>query len=349
VLKQVSEALGLIAGAVGAVYLLGALVLTLRLQTNDLPTLPVVSNLPRELVISYGLTYAVVPWVLGAALVAAYWVVRRKAPSGVPSPTAVWPDRHLGATVGLGLVVYTEFVVWLVLRELGGVFTGWDAVAVGAAVVVVAMIAFVLWRTAAARYCGCWSGQAAVVVAAALSGLVVIPAFVEIGVRAPLAQAQLCLEGPTHLRGDLVGEAGDRVYIGENTEPHRVVSSPKSGELYVGPEATESFLCRDERRLKPTADQLISASFAAKRCASCRRRADEIRVSAVQPWFASAVVEGRRKRRFVWRQPFLFRRAEAGWHVVREIENAKVRCAVLAEETGVTADILGKELRVCVA
>jgi hypothetical protein len=347
VLKQISEAVGLLAAVVGGVYLLGALVLALRLQTNDLPTLPVVSNLPRELVISYGLTYAVAPWLLAGAIVAAFWLLRQKRPSGLSSQEGVWSPRHVRATMLLALVVIAELGVWITVHELGGTFTGWDAAALVASVSAIAALAFAVWRGLSGSYGNHWTRVTATIVAAALSGLVAIPAFVEIGARVPLAEAQLCVAGPSHLRGLLLGETGDRVYIGEDTDPHRVVSSTKTGELYVGPEATEDILCRDERRLKPTADQLIAAGLAKGGCNQCDGIAYQIRVSGGQPWFAAAIIDAIGKAGFSWRKTFLFRRAEAGWHAVKQIERSDGDCDNLAGQTGVTADILDDDLFLC--
>ena len=246
-LKQISEAVGLLAAVVGAVYLLGAAVLALRLQTNDIPTLPVLSNLPRELVISYGLTYAVVWWLLGAAIVAVFWLGLQRAPSGRPSTRSRLMRWLIGAAVLAGLAILSCVGAGLVLHHLDGSFTWWDRFALAAGVVAAALLARGVWKVLAARYQSEWSAPVAVAIAAALSGLVVVPTFMEIGVRAPLAEAQLCVAGPTHLNGYLVGEAGERVYLGENVSPHRLVSAPRTGELYVGPDATEDKLCRAER------------------------------------------------------------------------------------------------------
>jgi hypothetical protein len=247
VLKQISEAVGLLAAVVGAIYLLGAAVLAMRLQTNDIPTLPVLSNLPRELVISYGLTYAVVWWLLAAVVVAVFWMGLRRAPSGRLSTRPRLERWLIGAAVLAALVLLSWVGAGLVLDHLDGEFTWWDRAALAAGVVAAALLGRGVWKVLATRYRAEWSAPTAVAVAAALSGLVVVPTFMQIGVRAPLAEAQLCVAGPTHLNGFLVGEAGDRIYLGENVPPHRLVSAPRTGELYVGPDATEKQLCRAER------------------------------------------------------------------------------------------------------
>jgi hypothetical protein len=260
VLKQLSEAVGLLAAVVGAVYLLGAAVLALRLQTNDIPTLPVLSNLPRELVISYGLTYAVVWWLLAAVVVAVFWLALQRAPSGRFSREPRRVRWSGGAAILAALVGLSWGAAALVLNHLDGTFTLWDQAALAAGVVAAALLARGVWKVLAARYRREWSAPVAVAVAAALTGLIVVPTFMEIGVRAPLAEAQLCVAGPTHLNGYLVGEAGDRVYLGENVDPHRLVSAPRTGELYVGPKATEKDLCRAERVGSPPRPSRTSGS-----------------------------------------------------------------------------------------
>jgi hypothetical protein len=354
VLKQIGEALGVVAGAVGAVYLLGALVMTLRLQTNDLPTLAVVSNLPRELLISYGLTYAVAPWLVTSAIVATYWLLRKGAPGEPHSSGAGWSRGQFLAIVVLALAAAVVLGVGLTLHELGGTFTVWDALAVAVSIAVVAVLGFLVWGAASRHYRAAsrpygkrWSTVTATLVASGLSGLVAIPAFVDLGARVPLAKAQLCVEGPTHLRGLLIGEVADRVYIGEDSDPHRLVSSSRTGELYIGPDATEPLLCRDERRLKPTADQLVEAALKAEDCKPCSGRVDRIRVSGTQPWFASAFVEAQPKQGSVAPGHFVFRRAEPGWRVVAKVPNLTVDCDILAAQTGVTHDILRDGLAVC--
>jgi hypothetical protein len=129
VLKQISEGVGLLAAVVAVVYLLGAFVLAVRLQTNDIPTLPVLSNLPRELVISYGLTYAVVWWLLGAAIVAVFWLALQRAPSGRMSRQSRRVRWSVGGAVLAALVILSWLGAALVLDHLDGKFTWWDRAA----------------------------------------------------------------------------------------------------------------------------------------------------------------------------------------------------------------------------
>jgi hypothetical protein len=348
VLKQISEAVGLLAAVVGAVYLLGALVLTLRLQTNDLPTLPVLSNLPRELVISYGLTYAVVPWLLAAAVVALSWIVRQQAPSAIAGNRPVLWHWRRRVSLLFAIVTLNLLGVWLVLRELKGDFTWLDIVVLEVTVAVVTVLAFAIWRSLARRYRREWSAPVATSIAAALSGLVVMPAGIEVGARAPLPDAQMCAEGPTHFIGLLVGEAGDRVYIGENVGS-RIVASPRSGELYIGPGARERLLCRAERAAVPTADELVAAAFRVSGCDGCFGNVLALRVSGRQPRFARADIEGRIGDTVELQATrFIFRRAGTTWQVVAMVPSERIGCDELARRTGISANVLGEDLGACV-
>lgn len=342
-MSQIREAVALLAAAVATVYMLGALVLALRLQTNDLPTLGVLANLPRELVISVGLTYVVVPWLLAAAAVAGVWLVREGSPAA-PESRRLLTGTEAGRAVAVAVVAVA--LAWIVLWLLEGPFTRWDAAALGLAAAATAMLANVGWRLLSRRHAAKWRKPTAVGVSAALAGLVVVPLFVEIGARSPLPEAQLCGEGPTHLRGWLVGEAGNRVYIGESTDPHRIVSAPRTGELYVGPDAHEPLLCRAERALAPTADQLVAAAFDPKTCPKCSGGVSAIRVSGRRPWLAAAFAFGvRGETRF--QHEVLFRRTDSDWRVVALLPRSDVPCDALEGRTGVSAAILGQDLRVC--
>jgi hypothetical protein len=68
-LQWLKSSLGLLAGTAAVIYVTGGLVLALRLAFEDIPSLDVVSGLPREFLFSIGVTQVVAPAVLvGAAL-----------------------------------------------------------------------------------------------------------------------------------------------------------------------------------------------------------------------------------------------------------------------------------------
>jgi hypothetical protein len=80
VVKTVGQLLGLAAGFVALVYAAGGGVLALRLYLAHLPSRTIVGQLPRELLISVGLSQVVLPVLAVAALYAAYRLLRGKAP-----------------------------------------------------------------------------------------------------------------------------------------------------------------------------------------------------------------------------------------------------------------------------
>jgi hypothetical protein len=82
---------GLFAGLVAVIYLTGGLVLSLRLGLERLPSTAAVAQLPREFLISLGLT-VVVPAIGVGAL--GWWLARRR-----------WKENGRAASVGVALSV----------------------------------------------------------------------------------------------------------------------------------------------------------------------------------------------------------------------------------------------------
>jgi hypothetical protein len=78
--KAVGQAVGLLAGAVGLVYMVGGAVLALRLFIEDLPSRTIVAQLPRDLLVSVGLAQVVLPGIAIAALYAAVRILLGATP-----------------------------------------------------------------------------------------------------------------------------------------------------------------------------------------------------------------------------------------------------------------------------
>ena len=85
---------GLFAGLVAAIYLTGGLVLSLRLGLERLPSTAAVAQLPREFLVSLGLT-VVVPAVGVGAL--GWWLARRQGQKH---------DRAVAAGIALSVACY---------------------------------------------------------------------------------------------------------------------------------------------------------------------------------------------------------------------------------------------------
>jgi hypothetical protein len=78
------------------------------------------------------------------------------------------------------------------------------------------------------HYAGTWNALRPVVWMTLVIVLAVLPAWVVFAATFPLLDANLCLTGHSATPGVYVGEASDRVYVGEpeGVHPRRVVSVP---------------------------------------------------------------------------------------------------------------------------
>ena len=74
--KAVGQAVGLYAGAVALVYMVGGAVLALQLYIEDLPSRTIVAQLSRDLLVSVGLAQVVLPGIAMAAVYAAFRTLR---------------------------------------------------------------------------------------------------------------------------------------------------------------------------------------------------------------------------------------------------------------------------------
>jgi hypothetical protein len=242
VAKTLGQIFGLVAGVVGLVYAVGGGALALRLYLEDLPSLTVVGQLPRAYLISIGLTQIVLP---GLAVAALYAAGRLLVGSAAPRPERLagpWPRRSwtelvavsaplalvatvLGASPAITRDGLSGKVVWLL--ALGFVVN-----------LIVMLVALRLRAAVAARHASTWNALRATTWMTLIVLLAVLPACILFAGTFRLLDAKVCMA--THSEsGVLIGETGDRVYIGESAEskgPRRVVSVPLSQvrELFIG-------------------------------------------------------------------------------------------------------------------
>jgi len=257
VVKALGLVFGLLAGLVTLVYAVGGGVLALRLFFEDLPSLTVVGQLPREYLIAVGLTQIVLPVLVAAGL---YLGVRLLVGSSVPPPARLvqeWTGRSwrgwgefVGVSALLALVVvflgaspaYTREglsrkLLWLLL--VGFVVT-W----------LVMMVALKLRAALATRERDTWNTSRVAVWMTSIVALASLPAFVIFAGTFHFLDAKVCAAGPRQISGVFIGESSDRVYIGESNHrtagPRRVVSIPLSQveEVLIGGEAATE-RCRD--------------------------------------------------------------------------------------------------------
>jgi hypothetical protein len=116
-LKALGLVVGLLAGIVGLLYAIGGGVLTLRLFLEDLPSLMIVGQLPREFLISIGLTQIVLPALAAAAL---YLAARVLLGSSARPPTKLVRQWRGGSRRGWAELVGVSMLVTSGLTLVAG-------------------------------------------------------------------------------------------------------------------------------------------------------------------------------------------------------------------------------------
>jgi hypothetical protein len=254
-LIRLGQLVGLLAGAVTVVYLTGALVIVVRLSMLSFQapsTVVAVPQLPREVVISVGLT-SVVLWMLVAS--ASYFAVRLLTPLegtpptqpllAAPGGSAAWVlKRALGFTAVVA-VVYALVIGSRWLDGDGPAFRpAFISGLVGSLLIFLFIIvAYDLRSRLALRYptVSTWNSLPAVSLTAALVAMPIAPAAALISGSVPLPPAKVCAKGYSEV-GYLIGQTSDQVIIGEHSSRRRVASIPAAGveELFVGTGAFEA-------------------------------------------------------------------------------------------------------------
>jgi hypothetical protein len=244
VVKTLAGLVGLAAGAVALVYAAGGGVLALRLYLTHLPSLAVVGQLPRAVLVSIGLAQIVLPTALVVALYAVYrvlssetapptrlvsqWKPRSRrgwlelvAASAVPAAAVtliVWKAGHLrGGTKGLEWLLPLTFAITLLAVLLG----------------------LNLRARLVAKHgesADSWNAARPVVYMSLVVALVVAPiCFLFAGTLITLRYVKVCTTNGRQVAGVLIGETGDRTYVGmtklskkSSNVPHPVFSIPRS-------------------------------------------------------------------------------------------------------------------------
>jgi hypothetical protein len=227
-IERATKIIGLVAGLGAFVYITGAAVLAVRLDTAGLPATDVVSGLPRELLIGVGLQYVVAPAV-ALALVAGLQVLLLR----------LWlrGDQKTGRKVVgilIGGFLLTAFILWIVLSfqrwerpwTLG--VLGWLAAWV--AVYVATLLVYVAHK-------GKREPLVLMALIALSVGLIAAAArVVSDRENHRLKEATVCInDGGPNYEGLLVGETSSAVYLGR-VEEGLILAVPKErvGELRIG-------------------------------------------------------------------------------------------------------------------
>jgi hypothetical protein len=254
VLKALGLVVGLLAGIVGLLYAIGGGVLTLRLYLEDLPSLTVVGQLPREFLISIALTQIVLPAVAAAGVYLAWRVLFRSSAGPPTNLVRQWRRRGFRSWAELGLVsLLIALVLTLPAAAPALKREGFDkeklnaAVAIAlAATVVVELGALKARATLAERERFTWSTARPRIAMVLVIALAVLPAFVVAAGTFHFLEAKVCVEDRLDAAGVLVGETSAGVYIGDprgtGEGPRRVVSVPteRVEKLLIGGEAAQT-------------------------------------------------------------------------------------------------------------
>jgi hypothetical protein len=229
-LKTATTAVGLLAGVVAVVYLLGGVVISLRMLFDHFTVRTIattVGQLPRELVVTTALLNVLAPAAL-IGLIAAliYGAIGRPRERN-------WENDNLneGPRWPLAFVTFTVLAlivpVWVLVFKLDERPFSVVAACILGALLTFGLVAtgwFLLrqigrrdWSRFVRAACGgfVWAGFALVPMVLLTSSL-------------PLEPAQVCIEGePAPVKGSLIGEGGGHVLLGETFgEEAGVVSLP---------------------------------------------------------------------------------------------------------------------------
>jgi hypothetical protein len=226
-LKSAGEAIGLIAGVVALVYLLGGIVLALRLAFDRFSVEAIVAligQLPRETVITAGLVEAIAPAaLLGIVAGLGYGLFNRPGPREHPDDRLnkgpLWQLKLVGL-VFLAAALVAPAVVWVVIKE-GPTMDLWTSL-FGGAITYAAVCAgwFVLrqigrHKPSNSTHTRPWYRLTRAVAAGAVwAGMALVPA-VMLAAVIPFDTARVCIEGrPTPQSGVLIADTKERVLIG---------------------------------------------------------------------------------------------------------------------------------------
>jgi hypothetical protein len=258
VVKTLAGLVGLAAGAVALVYAAGGGVLALRLYLTHLPSLAVVGQLPRAVLVSIGLAQIVLPTAAVVALYAAYRVL-----SGATAPptrlVSQWKPRSRRGWLELvAASAVPAAAVTLIVRlkagnhmgEVRGGAKGWEwLLPLAFAITLLAVLLGLNLRARLVTKYGesadSWHAARPVVYMSLVVALVVAPiCFLFAGTLIKLRQVKVCTTNGRHVAGVLIGETGDRTYVGKEESskgslqgiikrpspnvPHPVVSIPRS-------------------------------------------------------------------------------------------------------------------------
>jgi hypothetical protein len=240
--KAVGQAVGLLAGAVGLVYMVGGAVLALRLFIEDLPSRTIVAQLPRDLLVSVGLAQVVLP---GIAIAALYAAVRTLLGATSPPKRLVdqWVEPSLRGWIELGVasaipaLAITAFGAYRVPRLQREWDLAWLLPVAMLLSMLIVLVALRLRASLAATYRGRWNERRSILLMTLVVWLATVPACLVFAGTFTLLDAKVCTTSGSERTGLLIGETNQRIYIGESSGAKRqVISFPLTQvkETFIG-------------------------------------------------------------------------------------------------------------------
>jgi hypothetical protein len=256
-LEPLRDALGALAGVAAIVYITGGFIIGLRLGSAKLPTASVVGQLPRDLLISVGLSQGLFPALFLGAVHAGFRsaIYRDDAPQRLKGmyfdKSRGGRVRHILWTFGATAIVLAPAVIASVLRNGSALHQHstffWVSLAIIALLTWLGMLLYLNLRARVARGYSPnhFKSVGATLLQSLLVAAAVVPGCVAFWGSWPLEEAKVCMtrtgtERPASPSGYLVGETKERVYIGDSSGAHRRITSVPSAQVrrvVLGPAA----------------------------------------------------------------------------------------------------------------
>jgi hypothetical protein len=228
-LKFAGGLLGIVGASAGLIYATGGLVIGLRLLDNHFAWEAVVGQLPRQLLLSSGLSEVMLP----ALAVGGLYSLWRLLAGPIRKPK-VWKRsfreqaganekrKSIALASALSVVLVAPAAVFSALRHFD-LSHRFPVLIVGFLVVALATTGLLELRSHLGRRAE--GGRLRPFEAAALMALVItiwtIPGFILLWANVPLPLALLCATHGRAYHGRLIGETSDRTFIGEPAIPRK--------------------------------------------------------------------------------------------------------------------------------
>jgi hypothetical protein len=252
-LDLLAKVLGLFAALTGLVYCLGGVLLVARLVNEQLPWQPVISQLPRDLLLSAGATPILLAALVGLTYLAfRFFEIKSRAyPKQDPSLL-----RRAGWFLGAWAMLSIPVGVVSVYNAFYALPQHFEWSSFGASTGVLALVALIAVRTRnslAKAFSGreVWRLQRSRFVVALAYTMLATPSMAAAVALTPLSDVKICTTGDFEEWGLLIGPTGDSIAIGERAGDKRVALIPTSQieEVFIGQLAETANCDVDDARL----------------------------------------------------------------------------------------------------